>query len=359
MAKRVIVIGAGIVGAAIGYQLARAGIKTSILDQSMPASGASGRSFGWINASFYVDEAHHKLRAAAMEAWRRIDAEGVTGALNWAGCLCWENTGAALAAQHQNLRELGYPSEILVRDDIHKICPDLPKIPDQALWFPSEGAADTSEATLDLLRAAVGQGAEVTFGMPVERLQVRAGQVCGVETPAGTIEADTVVLANGTGAPTLAAQVGINMPLLSRPGVLFWTRPVAKCLNPVMVAPEMEFRQLADGRFVAPTVAGHQSDDTSKLAQTPQLAAANALDKLRRITGLGDLRLEATAIGWRPVPQDGLPIIGASSIAGAYLAVMHSGVTLAAGVAECVAKEIDGVQTEALSSYRPARFVQT
>ena len=57
--------------------------------------GATGQSFGWINASFHADEAHFRLRQAGMEAWRRI--EGVS--VDWQGCLCWEHQGAALEAQ--------------------------------------------------------------------------------------------------------------------------------------------------------------------------------------------------------------------------------------------------------------------
>ncbi|MGV6803572.1 MAG: FAD-dependent oxidoreductase, partial [Ruegeria sp.] len=63
MGSEIIVVGAGIVGASIAYQLARTGHTVTVIDRDMPGAGASGRSFGWINASFYLDMAHHELRA--------------------------------------------------------------------------------------------------------------------------------------------------------------------------------------------------------------------------------------------------------------------------------------------------------
>jgi glycine/D-amino acid oxidase-like deaminating enzyme len=72
MKQQVIVIGAGIIGASIAYQLAKAGAAVTVLDAGGPAGQASGASFGWINASFYVDPDHFALRLAGIEAHERL-----------------------------------------------------------------------------------------------------------------------------------------------------------------------------------------------------------------------------------------------------------------------------------------------
>ncbi len=64
------------------------------------------------------------------------------------------------------------------------------------------------------------------------------------------------------------------------------------------------------------------------------------LRTLRRLTGLDQLELEQAIVGWRPVPEDHLPVIGPGAVEGTYFAVMHSGVTLAALVGERVAQNL-------------------
>ena len=49
---RVVVIGAGIIGASIAYHLARRGAAVTLVERAHPAAEASGHSFAWINASF-------------------------------------------------------------------------------------------------------------------------------------------------------------------------------------------------------------------------------------------------------------------------------------------------------------------
>lgn len=356
MGAEIIVVGAGIIGASIAYQLAKSGKAVTVIDQDMPGAGASGRSFGWINASFYLDEAHHELRARSVEAWRALTERGVTSAIDWSGCLCWEHTGTGLGAQYDRLSTLGYPCEIVDAKFIKARCPNLAADVDGALWLPTEGAADTLRVTQDLLAAAAGYGAKLVYGLKVEYLVTHSDRVSGVHTAAGLIGADLVVLANGVGAPPLAEAVEVHIPLVPRPGAMIWTRPVEGLNWPVLVSPEMEFRQLPDGRFLAPTVAGHQGDTEAKLLTLPDRVAGEALLQLRRLTGLSDLQLESVAVGWRPVPKDGFPILGPSSVPGLYISVMHSGVTLAAIAGELITRHIGGSSDRSLTTFSPARF---
>ena len=73
---------------------------------------------------------------------------------------------------------------------------------------------------------------------------------------------------------------------------------------------------------------------------------------------LDDAEVQDVMIGWRPLPLDGLPVLGANpAVPAHYLAVMHSGVTLAPVIGKLVANEIlSGQKDPRLSPYRPARF---
>ena len=59
---RVLIVGAGIIGASIAHHLARRGAAVTLIDRSGPAAEASGASFGWINASFGNPEPNFRLR---------------------------------------------------------------------------------------------------------------------------------------------------------------------------------------------------------------------------------------------------------------------------------------------------------
>jgi glycine/D-amino acid oxidase-like deaminating enzyme len=75
------------------------------------------------------------------------------------------------------------------------------------------------------------------------------------------------------------------------------------------------------------------------------------------LPGIADAAIEDVVIGWRPLPLDGLPVMGFSPAQpGVYLAIAHSGVTLAPILGQLAAQEIlDGTRAEALSPYRPDR----
>ena len=79
--ENIVIIGAGLIGATLAFQLARSGRAVTVVEAGLPAQAASGRSFGWINASFALSEAHFALRVAGMAAHERLARAGpaITG----------------------------------------------------------------------------------------------------------------------------------------------------------------------------------------------------------------------------------------------------------------------------------------
>jgi glycine/D-amino acid oxidase-like deaminating enzyme len=353
--EKIVIIGAGLIGATLAFQLARSGRAVTVVEAGLPAAAASGRSFGWINASFALSEAHFALRVAGMAAHERL-ARAVPGHHRASGCLWWEETGAAFAATADRLDAAGYPVERLTRAGVLAREPALKTPPEEALFFPSEGWVDPAALTRALLAAS---GARVLAGVSA-RILVANGRASGVETPLGPIMADQVVIAAGLGAPALLAPLGLNLPMLHRPGLMLRTAPVALRLAHILAAPEQEIRQDNAGRLLAPAAAFHQSDEGGNLAD-PLGQAEAAMARIGGLLGLSGLWAERVVQAERPVPGDGLPVVGAvPGVAGLWLSVMHSGVTLAAIAAEGLAGEMagQGVLPE-LAPFQPARLLQS
>ncbi len=356
-----IIVGAGIIGALTAYNLVQAGGQVTVIDAGRPASGASGASFGWINASFYHDADHFALRLAAMEAHRQLGARLKSTATVWQGCLCWEEQGDAFDAQYAALKALGYAVREVDRAAFAALEPEIDP-PERALYFAQEGAVDLGRLCSDALNAATAQGARIVLGVPVNGLEVRGGAVVGVRWSGGLIKADRVVLATGIQTESLLADVGVSLPMLDRPGLILRSQPLPPLLSHILVSPGQELRQEPSGRLLAPVAAAHQSDQTEAITQNPIELADEAAARIAALLGR-TVAWEQVAQAYRPVPQDGLPVVGACGPEGVYVTTMHSGATLAPLVAEIAAREISGeatgnAQAALIAPYRPQRFVE-
>jgi D-hydroxyproline dehydrogenase subunit beta len=350
--EKIVIIGAGLIGAALAFRLSREGAAVTVVEAGLPAQAASGRSFGWINASYSLSDQHFALRLAGMEAHRRL-ADQLPGHHQTNGCLWWEEEGEDFANTAQRLETAGYTLQRLTRGQVRELEPALRQPPEEALFFPTEGAVDPAALTHALLAAS---GVQVLSGVPA-RLATRAGRICGVETPQGPMAADQVVIAAGTGAPALLHPLGLALPMLHRPGLILRTAPVEPRLTHILASPLQELRQTPGGHLLAPVAAAHQADTGAAMAD-PLAEASATLERMQAMLGLKGLRAESIVIAERPVPGDGLPVVGpVDEVPGLWLAVMHSGVTLAAIVAEMLGAEITGQgERPLLAPFRPARF---
>lgn len=353
-AMKVIVVGAGIIGASIAWHLSRTGAEVIVIDGG--AAGASSQSFGWINASFYADTAHHRLRVAGIAAYGRLMAVQPDLPIQMSGALWWEEQGAALHKMKAQLDAVGYPVAHLNRLQAEALEPDVRELPSDVLRFAHEGAADAGVLAAALLTAS---GARIVSGIQVLGIAQKEGAVCGVETRVGPIAAQHVVVAAGTGSPDILSSLGIKLPMLVRPSVLVTTKPVAVKLAHVLVTPHGEVRQMPDGRILASAVANHQGDEASDMTEQAEDIAARVLHWLDPMIAGATLDWDRVALAYRPMPADGFPVIGAVEPTGLHIAVMHSGVTLAAIAGEAVAAEVLGQGAEyvaLLAPYRPSRF---
>lgn len=354
-AQKVVVVGAGIIGAVAAFHLAEQGAEVLVVDAG--GVNATQTSFGWINASFYQNPQYFALRAEGIAAYRRLEERVETG-VSWSGGLCWEFEGAAFDTQMQDLSRAGYACEVMERDAIARLEPDLGVVPDRAILFANEAAVDASALASRLLSH---RNIQVARGFAVRGFVTRDGKVCGVHTLDGTFEGDQVLVAAGVGTQSLLADFGFDLPLLHRPALVVRTEPVDVRLSHVLATDFGEVRQLGNGALLTPAAIGHQSDVSEALPDEPEVVAARTIERLSALFGKRRIVLSEMQLAHRPVPRDGFPAVGAVW-PGLYAAVMHSGVTLAAIMGELIAQEMLGGETSEttgwLSPFRPERFAQ-
>lgn len=352
--KHIIVVGAGIIGASIAWHLTEAGARVTILDAREAGGVATRNSFAWINASWGNSQEYFRLRIRAMAEWKRL-AEAVPEVpLRWSGGLLWDLPPAKLEAYALEHGGWGYGIRRIDRAGAQRIEPNLGDPPDFALHVAEEGTVEPSLTAKVLIADAVRRGARSMPNAFVTALVEERGSIRGVTTDAGTVSGDEVVLAAGVATPSLAATVGIDLPMTAPPGLLVHSRPHSRILNGLMMAPRLHMRQTEEGRIVAGSDfgGGDPGDDPEGAAQE-LFAAIKAM-----LRGADDLRLDFHTVGYRPTPADGFPIIGRPArISGLTIAVMHSGITLAPAVGRFVADElIAGRRDALLASYGPERF---
>jgi glycine/D-amino acid oxidase-like deaminating enzyme len=349
----IVVIGAGIIGASLAYHLTKRGARVTIVDAQHPAAGASGKSFGWLNASFSKrPRSYFDFSMLGIAGWRRLEQE-LDGELKvqWGGSVAWFPPGPdaeQLRLDVLHHRQWGYAVRLLDEAEVRQLLPHVAPGPiGAACHSEPEGAVDPIHAVSVLLGKAKQFGAEVRYPCPV------TGLGRSVQTSQGIIDADTIVLACGVGSPQLAQLAGVNVPLKDAPGVLVHITPQRPLIDRIVQAPGVHFRQKLDGRIVA----GGQIVGGAGTAETPLADELEIFAKLAQYLDFAG-SIEQVTLGYRVMPSDEYPILGfTENCPNLYVAATHSGVTLAPVIGELAALEIlDGVQQPELAPYRPARF---
>lgn len=362
----VVIIGAGVVGAAIAYRAACAGLQVTLLDRAAPGQGTSSTSFAWVNSNSKPPLAYHRLNAEGIAAHRRLrDDLGAAPWLHDGGNLEWTNTEAGrtqLLAKLNQLRRWDYAAEQLDAHQTQWLEPHL-RLDGMtaAAYYPDEAWVEGPAMAAGVAAAAAALGAAVRRDAEVIAVQRSGERVTGVRLHSGErVEAPWVVVAAGRWTDRVAALAGAQVPLAPTCGLLAVTGPVARAVDRVVHAPGVHFRPEPSGRLL---LQASDTDDTvtADTAADPSLpGCAELLRRVRRfLPALAQTEIAEARVGVRPMPADGFPIIGpVAQRAGLYLAVTHSGVTLSALLGEIVAHELaTGAPDERLAPFRPGRCV--
>jgi glycine/D-amino acid oxidase-like deaminating enzyme len=356
--KHVIIVGAGIIGAAFAYHLVRAGARVTVLD-SLGAMGgvATPKSWAWINASWGNSERYFRLRQHSMALWRALPSAVSGLQMQWNGGLLWDLPPAELDAYVRQQSAWGYGARLIDGAEARRLEPALAQVPDIAVHVAEEGAVEPLHAVERLLAAAGALGAEIKHGVAVQGLHLVGDVVCGVVTDGGVMVADEVVIAAGSATTKLLSSAGVTFLLEEPAGLLVYSKPVAKILNGLVMAPELHVRQTMEGRLVAGSDYGGADPDVE-----PKRAADELFARVRALMKNGDgIEMDFYTVGIRPNVPDGESAIGrVNGIAGLYMCVTHSGITLAPVLGALGAKEILGAERDSLLyPFSPDRLLRT
>jgi glycine/D-amino acid oxidase-like deaminating enzyme len=362
---RAVVIGAGIIGAAVGYRLAQRGVQVTLLEERRPGGGTSGSSFAWVNANGKSPRDYFDLNVAGMREHRSVAEELPNTWFHPGGDLEWADGEAAttrLADKVERLREWGYRVEWRTAAELRELEPDLSPLDDGArvAHYVDESWIDPLPLVGQLLAAARRHGAEVRNGAAVSRVVVTAGRVEAVEAGGGLFAADLFVNCAGPRAGAVAEMAGSSLPMRNSVGLLLTTEPAATTLAHVVHAPGIYFRPEGAGRLMLGShgadrgEAPRREDAATSPVATEMLAAAR-----RVLPALDGVEIEAARLGTRAIPADGMPAVGwLPGLDNLYAVATHSGITLALLLGRLAANELVGGAVEAaLAPLRPSRLL--
>ena len=362
------VVGGGIVGSAVAAEAAGRGARVVLVDRADGPSPASTRSFAWLNA-VSSDSPHYRgLRVLGVQRhlleharWGSGSPYRFTGSLSWAREGALEPTQGAAGAVgieelHRRDHAAGGAARLIGREEAVRIEPSLGDVPHDGPFLHSsdEGWVDLPDLVGELRRRLVRAGG-VVVRTAVE-LSADGGRVRLEGGPC----AETVVIAAGAQTPALLSALGVGIPEATSGAAILVADGLGSAPRGILRTGGISARSHGGGALVLHSTAldafvdpdgprhllpGERVDEVAAAA-----AEAFGWERPPRV-------LRALA-GARPVPGDGLPVVG--SVAGyenLRVAFTHSGATLGLLLgdllaSELVAGEADGV----LSPYRPGRF---
>ena len=361
----VLIIGGGVVGSAIAYGLARQGSRVILLDGDDADHRAAQANFGlvWLQGKGTTLPGYHRLTRHSVDAWPAFNDElarrsGIDLAYERNGGLVFSLGEADFAARHAELHRLHNVTggaqdwEMLDRPALERLLPGVALGPDVvgASYGRSDGCCNPLRLLAALHGSVLASGGTIVRNARVEAIEPGAGGF-RVDTAAGRFAAPKVVLAAGLGTEALARQVGLHVPLHPERGQVLVTERCERFLP----LPCSGMRQTAEGTVMLGATQERVGFDT---LTTGAGAAHLAIKAARIVPRLARARVVRQWAGLRVKTPDGFPVYAQSAEhPGAFAAVCHSGVTLAAFHATTLAAAIiAGALPDDLSFLHGTRF---
>ncbi len=368
---KIVVIGAGIIGTMIAYELVKKGARVILIDKEIPASGASGNSFSWINATYPKKPfSYNLLSQMGIEAYKNLEREFQFD-IKWSGSLEWFeelDQQEKLFAEIKAIKKYPRYTPVSLISSVEAEFME-PKVffgdENTIVHSESDGAIDTIQAIQMIHNEFERLGGESIFSCEFLKLNEKNGRLSSIDTTMGKFEVDHAVFACGIDTDN---NLSIDTSSTPTPGIILKSKPVENRFNKIIVGPGVHIHQQNDGSIVLGEQDGAPLSHFDRLKERPSRFPNKEFEELHteRIintaknftTGLEDIVIEKVSIGWRPLPKDRIPIIGRfKKTKGVYVSMMHSGISLAAIVSKLVSEEIlENKNIPILDDFRPSRF---
>jgi sarcosine oxidase subunit beta len=361
---RVIVVGAGILGLSIAYNLAKCGADVRVIESKYPGSGVSVRAIGAVHSQW---ENAHDIKLALQNRETLAD---LSSELNFN--IPFRRDGYLMLAMDANALDnvercvelqssLGLDVTMLTPEELEAKYPYIETGSVRGGAFSKgDGSVHPFSVVYGYWNGLEHRGGKLIKGTTVKGVQLRENEISGVETDQGTYEADAYVLAAGSGTNEILRAVGLQVSTHLVKHEMLATEPLRFFLQPmIQIWPERAYvSQSLRGEVLCQMPRnGEQSPrDTSstlnflRLASTELIGLIPALREVKVLRPWGGL-VETTT--------DHEPIIGRSKYDNLWLAFADSGkgVMMAHAIGKLVAKEILSEETDPnLNAYLPTRF---
>lgn len=372
----VVVIGAGIIGAATAYFATKAGLSVTIVERGLPVSGTTSRCEGNVLVSDKELGPELELTQFSLSIWK--------GELAEFGHL-WEfdpKGGIIVASRESSLKSLerlttaqhkyGIDAQRIDVAELRRYEPHITDNAKGAAYYPEDSQLQPVLAASGLIRLARDMGARLVVDAPVTEFLRDGDRVTGVRTPQGDFSAAHVVNATGTWSSEVARLAGVEVPVLPRRGFVLVTEPLPPMINHKVYAAEyadnvgssdagLQASPVVEGTPGGTILIGSSRErigfDSTISTEALRKIARNAIELF---PFLENVRMMRHYHGFRPYCPDHLPVVGPDPRApGLWHAAGHegAGIGLAAGTGKLIAQAMLGERTGMpIAAFRPERF---
>ena len=383
MRGRVVIVGAGIIGAACARALSRRGMEVTIVDRGAAAGGTSSSGEGNLLVSDKGPGAELELAQHSLRLWRTLGPVLEAEVGHGFPSIEFEGKGGIVAAldpqQSQALNEFaegqrraGVDAQPLSVDEALGMEPELSPTITSAVYYPEDAQVQPTIAAESFLASARAAGTRVLVDTVVTGpLLDSDGKLVGVATSNGSVAADHVVIAAGPWSGVVAETLGGTLSVGPRKGFLLVTSRM----------PHRIFHKVYDADYVGAVGSDDHDLQTSTVIESTasgtvligssrqQVGFDSGLDiePLRRIAAkavrlmpfLRETSVMRAYWGFRPFARDHVPVIGQDpGVPGLWYAAGHegAGIGLAPATAEMLTSLMLGEQpTIAASPFAPGR----
>ncbi|MFA5006635.1 MAG: FAD-binding oxidoreductase [Candidatus Izemoplasmatales bacterium] len=334
MKSNAVIVGAGISGVAIAYNLALRGMTdVVVVEKGYLTAGSTGRCGAGVRQQWQT-RANCVMARKSIEFFERAaETLGYEGDVEFKqeGYLILACTDAEVEQFRKNVvlqNELGIPARVVSREEALRIVPHLnPESFLSATFCPTDGHLNPFKMTDAYYVAGKKLGVTYLFGETVERIVVEDGKIRAVITDKRTIETDTVVDAAGGFAREVGTLAGVRIPVHAERHEILVTEPVERMQGPMVMSfsQNLYCQQVPHGAFLMGRTTpdepeGH--DDTSSWKFLDEMAKTVC----RFLPKVGELRAIRQWAGSYCMSPDRQPILGPTDqLAGFFLACGFSG----------------------------------
>lgn len=311
----VLIIGAGIIGCSIAYELAKKNVKVMVIDKaSSVGTEASWAGAGILTSHATTNEPYPELCRASLDLYpnlaeelreeTNIDIEFIrSGTLS---VFFDEREAAGLIGLAERRVNRGFTAEVLSPNQVWELEPSVSKNITGAVLFPEDGHVRNPKMVKALAIGASKHGTEFLLGNPAANFIRENGHIIGVYVNGETIHADTLVVAAGCWSGKIVADLDFQISILPAKGQIVLLESVPPIIDRTIDGLGIYIVPRTDGKILlGATVEMVGFDKTPTVNGVKQMIDSAVMI----VPELAECKFDQTWVGLRPYHKNG-PCLG-------------------------------------------------